>query len=85
MLCFLHYSWNATETLQSTANSRTKTTGDSSEVFDGREGWDERSQRSSDCSVAALQVPEGDLDEDRGGCLVGAIVVDCCCESEEDE
>ena len=54
VLCFLHYSWNANRTLQSTANSRTKKTGDSSEAFDGREGCDERLQRSGDCSVSAL-------------------------------
>jgi len=56
VLCFLHYSWNATKTFQHTANSRTKKTGDSSEAFDGRGGCGERSQRSSDCSGAALQV-----------------------------
>jgi len=51
---------------------------------DGREGCNNRSQQSSDYSVTALQVPDGSSDEDRGRCLVGVIVVGCCCENEED-
>ena len=58
--------------------SRTKETGDSSEILmEGRNGMRDR-------SVAALQVPNGILDEDTGRCLGGAILVDCCCKSEED-
>ena len=83
-ICFLHESWDATKHVQNTANSRTDKTGDLSEAVDGREGCDERSQRSSDCSVTALQVPDDSSGKDRGRCPVGAIVVGCYCESEED-
>jgi len=75
VLFFLRESWGTTKPVQNTVKSRTNKTGDSSEVFDGREGCNKRSQRASDCSVTALQVPDGGPDEDER-CLVGAIVVE---------
>jgi len=38
----------------------------------------------SNCSVAALQTPDGGSDEDGRCPVVGAIVVECCCESGDD-
>jgi len=37
-----------------------------------------------DRSIVALQALDGGSDEDRGRCLVGAIIVEFCCEGEED-
>jgi len=79
--CFPCESCGTAEPPQNTTNSRTNT-GNSS-VFDGREGCNQRSQQASDCGVTALQVPSGSSDDD-GRCLIGTIVVERCCESEED-
>ena len=79
----LSHIWTTTEAPQCPENSGTKVFEKSSEVFDGRERCDKRSQCASECGITVSYIPEKGPSDDGRRCLVRAVVVNYRGESEK--